>query len=85
LNTAVPLFAAYAMARDDYSFMEKALKLLNELPGEANRITREWNLLSFKSKTAYESQGLIELYNNFCSRRRCLDCSIGAYLLKPPV
>lgn len=85
LNTAVPLLAAYAIARDDYSFMEKALKLLNELPGETNRITREWNLLSFKSKTAYESQALIELYNNFCSKRRCLDCSIGAYLLKPPV
>jgi hypothetical protein len=84
LNTVVPLLAAYAIARDDYSYMDKALKLLNELPGESNRITREWSLLSFRSKTAYDSQGQIELYNNFCSKRRCLDCSIGAYLIKPP-
>jgi hypothetical protein len=85
LNTVVPLLAAYAIARDDYSYMERALTLLHELPSESNRIVREWSLLSFRSKSAYESQALIELYNNFCSKRRCLDCSIGAYLLKPPV
>jgi hypothetical protein len=85
LNTVVPLLAAYAIARDDYSYMERALTLLHELPAESNRIVREWSLLSLRSKSAYESQALIELYNNFCSKRRCLDCSIGAYLLKPPV
>ena len=83
LNTCVPLFAAYAESKDDYSYMERALGLLHSLPGESNRITREWDLLSFGSKTAYESQALIELYNNFCSRRRCLDCSIGSFVLKP--
>jgi hypothetical protein len=85
LNAVVPLLAAYALSRDDYFYMEKALSLLNTLPRESNRITREWSLLSMHARNAYESQGLIELYNNFCSRRRCLDCSIGGYLIKPPV
>jgi hypothetical protein len=83
MNTVVPLFAAYAISRDDYSYMERALDLLHQLPAESNRITRQWDLLSMRSKSAFESQALIELYNNFCSRRRCLDCNIGGFLISP--
>ncbi|MBL7870286.1 MAG: DUF2851 family protein [Cyclobacteriaceae bacterium] len=83
INTVVPLFVAYGQSRDDYSFVEKAIAILQSIPSEKNRITRVWQELGYVSKTAFDSQGLIELYNNFCQRRACLNCTIGSALLKP--
>jgi hypothetical protein len=83
INTVVPLFVAYGQSRDDYSFVEKAIAILQSMPSEKNRITRVWQELGYVSKTAFDSQGLIELYNNFCQRRACLNCTIGSALLKP--
>jgi Protein of unknown function (DUF2851) len=83
INSAVPLLVAYGRTTDDHSFLEKATNLLLQIPGEKNGIIRTWNNLGFVSKTAFDSQGLIELHNNFCLRRNCLNCNIGASLLKP--
>jgi hypothetical protein len=83
INTVVPLFVAYGQSRDDYSFVERAISILQSIPSEKNRITRVWQELGYVSKTAFDSQGLIELYNNFCQRRACLNCAIGSSLLKP--
>lgn len=83
INSVVPLLVAYGRTMDDHSFLEKATNLLLQIPGEKNAITRTWNDLGFVSKSAFDSQGLIELHNNFCQRRNCLNCNIGAFLLKP--
>jgi hypothetical protein len=83
INTVVPLYAAYAQVKDDESYMDKALRLLYALPSESNNIVRKWGTFSVKSRNAFDSQALLELYNNFCSRHRCLDCNIGASLVKP--
>jgi hypothetical protein len=83
INTVVPLYACYAIVKDDHSFMDKALRMLYTLPSESNNIIRKWNEYSIKSRNAFDSQALLELYNNFCCRHRCLDCNIGASLVKP--
>lgn len=83
INTAVPLLAAYGQLRDDHTFVERAISILQQLPSESNTITKAWQNLGMQNKTAFDSQSLIELNNNFCSKRRCLDCNIGAYLMKP--
>jgi hypothetical protein len=83
INTIVPLNACYAKIKDDETYMDRALRILYSLPSESNTITRKWNNLSIKSRNAFDSQALIELYNNFCSRHRCLECNIGASLVKP--
>lgn len=83
INSVVPLLVAYGRSMDDHSFLEKATNLLTQIPGEKNGIIRTWNNLGFVSKTAFDSQGLIELHNNFCLRRNCLNCNIGTHLLKP--
>lgn len=83
INTIVPLYACYSMVKEDQHYMERALRILYELPSEANSIIRKWDAYSVKSRNAFDSQALLELYNNFCSRHRCLDCNIGASLVKP--
>lgn len=82
VNTVVPLLVAYSEAKDSRLFLDKALELLEQLPAEQNHITEMWERLELKTKTAFDSQGVIELYNNFCSVKRCLNCSIGTALLK---
>jgi len=83
INTVVPLLVAYGQSRDDWSLVERAVTILQAIPTEKNRITRVWQDLGYESKTAFDSQGLIELYNNYCQRRECLNCTIGSALLKP--
>lgn len=83
INSVAPLLTAYGKFKDDYSYVERALVILQSIPAETNIITRQWEMLEVKNKTSFDSQACIELYNNFCLKRRCLDCHIGASLLKP--
>jgi hypothetical protein len=82
VNTVVPLLVAYSEAKDYRAFLDKAIELLEQLPAEQNHITDMWEGLKLKSITAFDSQAVIELYNNFCSVKSCLNCSIGTTLLK---
>jgi hypothetical protein len=83
INTAVPLLAAWSRYRDDQSCMDRALLILQQIKTEVNQVTSRWKELSVKSRSAADSQGLLELYHHFCSTRRCLDCTVGAYLVRP--
>jgi hypothetical protein len=83
INTAVPLMVAYGKTRDEQHFVDHAVDILQHVPPEDNAIIKNWNALGFKSRSAGDSQGLIELHNNFCLKRRCLDCSIGFTILQP--
>ena len=83
INSIVPMLVAYGKAKDDQRYVDPALELLQETASEENNILRSWSGLGIFSQNAFDSQGLIELYNSFCSRRRCLDCNIGFFLLQP--
>jgi hypothetical protein len=82
INTVVPLLVAYAQAKDNRSFLDKALRLLEELPAEENHITEFWKSLGQRITSSFDSQASIELYNHFCTQKRCLSCQIGVALLK---
>lgn len=82
INTVAPLLVAYGKYKDEQSYIEKAIDLLQQLPAEQNKITRTWDAIGLKVKTAFDSQSLIELYNNFCQKRQCLNCSVGVSILK---
>lgn len=83
INTVTPLLAAYSMHTDEQRFMDRAVDLLEQLSPENNAITRRWKDLGFVSRNSFESQGQIELFNTFCQRKRCLECAVGAALVRP--
>jgi hypothetical protein len=83
INTVCPLLAAYGKAKDDQAYIDKAVDFLNQIAGEQNKITRQWEAIGMKIKTAFDSQACIELYTNFCKKRQCLNCNIGISILKP--
>ena len=82
INTVVPLLAAYAHHRGQPAYIDRAIALLEQLPAEKNRLTGGWDTLGLSIRTAFDSQAAIELYNEFCSVKKCLSCQIGAGLLK---
>ena len=59
----------------------KSEKLLQLIPKESNRITRKWENLNVYFKNAFDSQALIEIYEQLCTRKACLNCAIGKKIL----
>lgn len=83
VNAVVPLLSAYARYADLPELMDRGLHILEHLPPEANGITRRWSDLGMPPQNAMESQGQIELFNTFCREKRCLQCAIGAAIVRP--
>lgn len=83
INTVIPVLAAYARAHDQQDLMDRAIAFLHQLPAEKNSIIEKWKTAGRKIRTAFDSQSLIELYNSYCVKRRCLDCQTGASIIKP--
>ncbi|MDX1629002.1 MAG: DUF2851 family protein [Fulvivirga sp.] len=83
INTVAPLLVAYSKSIDDERFLNKALDLLQKLPSEKNSIVHRMERVGFTSANAFDSQGIIELHNNYCLQKRCLSCNIGNAIVRP--
>ena len=82
INTIVPVLFAYGLYHKEEKFKIKAIQWLEETRAEKNAILSGFTNLSIKNKSAYDSQALIELKNEYCNKKRCLECSVGISLLK---
>lgn len=82
INTVAPVLFAYGNYHSDSKYKLKALQWLEETAGESNSITKGFQESGVENKNACDSQALIELKNEYCNKKRCLDCSVGNYLLK---
>ncbi|MBL7864074.1 MAG: DUF2851 family protein [Cyclobacteriaceae bacterium] len=85
INTVVPILVAYGRRTDDQPCVDRALGLLEQLPPEENSIVGRWSDLGMVAQNSFDAQGLIELFNTFCTRKNCLQCTIGASIIRPPV
>ena len=83
INAAIPLLVAYARQRDQTTYLDRAIRWLEQLSAEKNHITRAWASLGMRVTTAFDSQALIEWHNQYCIRKRCLECTVGASLVRP--
>jgi Protein of unknown function (DUF2851) len=82
INTIAPLLFAYGNYYNENRFRERALDWLEQTPAEHNHITAGFETLAIPNKTARDSQAFLELKNEYCDKRRCLDCAVGNRLLK---
>jgi len=81
INTFVPFLYAYGKAHGNQKQQETALKTLQETKAEKNNIISGWKALDLVPENAFETQGLIELKNEFCAFKKCLTCKIGVWML----
>lgn len=81
INAIVPFKFAYAksLARDN---TEELIALLQQLKPEKNTIMDKFAHYKIPAVSAYDSQSLLQLKNEYCNHHRCLQCAIGLSLLK---
>ncbi len=82
VNTVVPMLFAYGLAHQNQKVKDRAMQWLEEIKAENNTITKGFQLLGLKNRSAYDSQALLELKSQYCDEKKCLQCSIGTSLLK---
>ena len=82
INTIAPIKFLYAFRQGNSAMQEAALQLLDVLPAEKNSIINFWQQHGWHARNAADSQALIELHNNFCKQKRCLDCAIGLNIIR---
>ena len=82
INTLIPLSILYGEAHGRVELDPQALEGMRLLPPEKNRITRLYENIRFPLKHALHSQGMIQLYKEYCVPRKCLSCGIGHQILR---
>jgi hypothetical protein len=81
INAVIPVIFVYGHNRDNRILCDRAITFLEEMPAEENTILDEWKEAGIAAESAFYSQALIELRNEYCKRRRCLECRIGSKLV----
>jgi len=82
INTVIPVLFAYGNYHSEQKYKDKALQWLEEIEAENNSITNGFQKIGIENKNGFDSQALIELKNEYCYKRRCLDCAVGNAILK---
>jgi hypothetical protein len=81
INSIAPLTFAFGSFSGRDQMKSKALEILENTPAESNHITRQFCAYSFPHDSAICSQAMLELYSNFCKKRKCYSCPIGQYVV----
>ncbi|MBL7138647.1 MAG: DUF2851 family protein, partial [Bacteroidales bacterium] len=82
INGIVPLLFLYGTEKRLVLFRERALALLEEIPGEKSSLISSWEKLGMPVNHALFTQALKQLKGAYCDQKRCLECRIGARLLR---
>lgn len=82
INTVVPVLFAYGHYHKEDKYKDKALQWLMEIAAEKNTVTKGFENLGIEQKNAFDSQALIQLKNEYCDQKKCLDCAIGNKMLR---
>lgn len=82
INVVIPFLFVYGETQNKHFLKNRALEFLEQLPSENNSIVNKWHNLGIKSRSAFESQALLQLKNCYCAKKKCLNCQIGVKLVK---
>ena len=80
INTILPMKFAFNKF-NRHSNQEDIVGIMRKIPLEHNSIVDKFYTFYAFGKTALESQALLQLKQNYCSKNKCLQCAIGSALL----
>jgi len=81
INTVLPFLFYYNSERGRDDLIQKSLQFFQHLPAEKNSIIKRWIKLDIPVESAAHTQALLHLKQNYCNKRACLNCPIGAKLI----
>jgi hypothetical protein len=82
INTIAPVQFLYAHYHGKTMQQEHALQLLASVKAESNKYVSHWKDHNWKPANAAESQALLQLFTNYCTQKKCLECAIGLNIIK---
>jgi len=80
VNTVLPIKLGYAKHRGR-DVPEEILDIISVLASESNTVVSKFKTLNVQFPSAKESQAIIQLYNEYCTKNKCLQCAVGHQLL----
>ncbi|MGL4908821.1 MAG: DUF2851 family protein [Bacteroidales bacterium] len=80
-NFVVPMQFSYGKIPNNQALCDNAIDLLEQLDAEQNSIISGWKSMDVEPCSMFESQALIELKQEYCDKKRCLQCAIGRQVL----
>ncbi len=81
INTVCQTLFAYSNYTQEEAYKMQAIDLLSSLPPENNKIIATYSKHYFTINNALESQGAIGLMQLYCSKKKCMNCTIGQQLV----
>ncbi len=81
INTIAPILFVYGEQHLNQEMKDRALLFLDKMAPETNQIIRKWNDLGIGSRSAFETQALLQLKNKYCDLKKCLNCQLGAKII----
>jgi hypothetical protein len=81
VNAFAPFYFFYGRKLNRHEFTELAIACLDGCAPEVNAKTKLFGVRKKEICSAASTQGLINLYDTYCSRRQCLKCGIAAEIL----
>jgi len=81
INAVIPMIFVYGKFHDNNIICDRALDFLNNIGPESNSVINEWSSAGVISESAFYTQALLHLTDEYCRKRRCLECSIGCKLI----
>lgn len=82
VNSFIPFLWWFGQMRNDEKILDKVIDILLLLGKESNNILLKWQEIGVDVNNAYDSQALLEIYNEFCFRKKCLFCTLGDKIIK---
>ena len=82
LNVFAPVLYAYGIFTGEEKYTDKAIELLHKTVAETNAKTRIFERVTLQQPHAFDTQAVIELYDHYCTHKRCLECGIGHKILR---
>ncbi len=80
INTVLPLRFCY-LKHQGLPLSDSFTLPVRNISSEKNSIIKKYQELGIKAENAKDSQSLLELYTNYCTKNKCLQCAVGSELL----
>lgn len=82
INLTVPMMFAYADYIGDEKLKETALDLLEKINCEDNKFINAWRTHGVVMESAFDSQAMLQLGNEFCLKELCWQCPVCKRVLR---
>ena len=82
INVVVPFLFVFGEKQNKHYLKNRALDFLEQLPAEKNTIISKWEKLGIKSRSAFETQALLQVKNRYSEKKKCLNCQIGVKIVE---